>query len=607
MSKPTTSSSSEEENEEQAASRPPPSALNVGSVEDLERRLAMMGNKIETATAPPAYVVAPPVKTQAPVAAAAAAPAVVKGGKNALLARIMAAKEKQEKKAKKAAAPPPAAVLAPPPDITSTDMLMDFDAPISDMDMPPPSYETNFLKDVPPPAFNVMEQQQQQQQNQHQQQHFPPPPPIDSVLPPPPPLDDILPPPPPMPMPESDLMGVPMTHMPSASAPMFEDLHMQTQQQQHHHPPPLPPPMEAAESAPAALDIDESILNALEPAEREAFLEEQRKILEQIETEKSSNEASGAVARAMAFDQRSSNAVANVAASYEGGRSSSSSGGTRSKKSGSSSRKNKHSSSSSASASSSSRTIDLGGGTGEVAVHGPEKTKQSIEDGTAVIVKCLSCDKWMQVAEAAELMFCPICQVVCPVEKKGAATTADMGAAAQLAADAELAEKLQREEYDGANEQLERRSRPAGSSRSSNSNSRSAQQQEAQSGEDGQSWYDWLTGAPATETTGPPATRSAPTSGTSSRSRIGLVSARTGEEARTYNDESVGLMTASGSNGGGGARMAEQKSMFSCVADSINTAATQMYTMPADDEGNVHGVSSEGLLAMPDVSRQREN
>ena len=89
MSKPTTSSSSEEENEEQAASRPPPSALNVGSVEDLERRLAMMGNKIETATAPPAYVVAPPVKTQAPVAAAAAAPAVVKGGKNALLVRTV--------------------------------------------------------------------------------------------------------------------------------------------------------------------------------------------------------------------------------------------------------------------------------------------------------------------------------------------------------------------------------------------------------------------------------------------------------------------------------------------------------------------------------------
>ena len=182
---------------------------------------------------------------------------------------------------------------------------MDFAALISDMDMPPPSYETNFLKDVPPPAFDVMEQQhhqqqQQQQQNQQRrQQQFSLPPPIDSVLPPPPPLDDILPPAPSMPMPESDLMGIPMTHMPSApsaSAPMSEDLHTQRQQQQHHHPPPLPPPMEAAEF-PAALNIDESILNALEPAEREAFLEEQWKIVEQIEKEKSSNEALGAVCK----------------------------------------------------------------------------------------------------------------------------------------------------------------------------------------------------------------------------------------------------------------------------------------------------------------------
>merc|ERR1719217_1028529 len=97
------------------------------------------------------------------------------------------------------------------------------------------------------------------------------------------------------------------------SAPMFEDLQMQ-QPPPQYHPTPLPPPMEAAPPEP---DIDESILNALEPAEREAFLEEQRKIMAQIEAEKSNNEASSAAARAMAFDQRSSSAVANVAASYE--------------------------------------------------------------------------------------------------------------------------------------------------------------------------------------------------------------------------------------------------------------------------------------------------
>jgi hypothetical protein len=477
----------------------------------------------------------------------------------------MAAKEKQEKKA----APPP------PP----ADLLMDFDAPATAKD-PPPSYDTNFLKDAPPPAFDVMEQQQQQQQQ------FLPPPPIDSVLPPPPPLDDILPPPPP----EENYMMAMTPSAPAATAPMFEDLDLlgggggggHTQQQQY--PSAIPPPIEASEQQhqqSAELDIDESILNALEPAEREAFLEEQRQILIQIEKEKSNNEASGAAARAMAFDQRSSNAVANVAASYEGG--------GRTKSSSSSSRRSKPSIATSSS-NSNGRTIDLGGGAGEVAVHGSEKTQQAIEDGTAVIVKCMSCDNWMQVTEAAELMFCPICQVVCPVEKKGAATTADMEAATQLAADAELAEMLQKEEYAGAQE---RRSRPRNT----------AQQQQAQAqsgGEKDQSWYDWITGTPANATAAP-GTRSSPsatTSSSSSRPRA-LVSAQTGEEARSY-DEGFG---------GGGARMAEQKSMFSCVADSINTAATSMtaYNLGVDEEGNVHGVNSEGLLAMPDVSRQRED
>jgi hypothetical protein len=475
----------------------------------------------------------------------------------------MAAKEKQEKKA----APPP-----PPP--SSADLLMDFDAPATAKD-PPPSYDTNFLKDAPPPAFDIMEQQQQQQ--------FLPPPPIDSVLPPPPPLDDILPPPPPE---ENHFMAM-TTSAPAATAPMFEDLDLlgggggHTQQQ--HYPSAMPPPMDESEQQqqPTELDIDESILNALEPAEREAFLEEQRQILVQIEKEKSNNEASGAAARAMAFDQRSSNAVANVAASYEGG--------GRTKSSSSSSRRSKPSTATSSS-NSNGRTVDLGGGAGEVAVHGSEKTQQAIEDGTAVIVKCMSCDNWMQVTEAAELMFCPICQVVCPVEKKGAATTSDMEAAAQLAADAELAEMLQKEEYAGAQE---RRGRPRNT----------AQQQQAQAqsgGEKDQSWYDWITGTPANAAAAP-ATRSSPSATTSSSSRPrALVSAQTGEEARSY-DEGFG--------GGGGARMAEQKSMFSCVADSINTAATSMtaYNLGVDEEGNVHGVNSEGLLAMPDVSRQRED
>ena len=388
----------------------------------------------------------------------------------------MAAKEKQQA-TKSAPAPPPAPVMAPPP---TTDLLSGFDAPTT-KDLPPPSYETNFLQDAPPPAFDAMAPPPPAAAPAME---FLPPPPMESVLPPPPPLNDVLPPPP---MPQGDLLDMGMPSAPTATAPMFEDLHMQ--QPQEFHPPPLPPPMEAA-PAPEP-DIDASILNALEPAEREAFLEEQRKILAQIEREKSNIEASGAAARAMAFDQRSSNAAANVAAAYERG-----------------------------------------------------------------------------------------------VPPNADFAALDAETAAQMASDAELAERLQKEEY-AASEQ--RRSQ------------RRARQAQASSASGNQSWYDWLTGAPAEA----PATRTTSSSRSASRSGGsgggGLVSA--------VADESVGLMSGSGGgSGSSGARVAApNKSMFSCVADSMGTAVTQMYQFQADEEGNVHGVDSQGLLAMPDVSRQREN
>ena len=66
--------------EKEAAAAPPPSALNVGSVADLERRLAQMGTQNKAPAAAPPPAVAPVMK--APVAAA---PPAVKGGKNALL------------------------------------------------------------------------------------------------------------------------------------------------------------------------------------------------------------------------------------------------------------------------------------------------------------------------------------------------------------------------------------------------------------------------------------------------------------------------------------------------------------------------------------------
>ena len=456
----------------------------------------------------------------------------------------MAAKEKSEvAQKKKEPTPPP-----PPADLLS----MNFDAPSTEP--PPPSYATNFLQppplppapaaptivDMPPPAFEHVE-------NTFYQMDFPPPPPIDLVMPPPP-IESFAPPPP-----------IESMAPPAASAPSFEDL---LGSQQHHAPQPIPPP-----AAPPA--IDEDILAALDPAEREVLLQEQKQIMEQIEREKTNNVASSAAARAMAFDQRSSAAVAQVAATYDRPSSRPASRPTRSQTSGRGGE----------------ATVNLGAGE-QVPLHGQEKTQQAIKDGTAVVVQCINCQNWMQVTNSASLMFCPTCQVVSPVEQGG---SADMESAAQMSADAQLAEKLQNEEYQKASGGSERPRR-----------AKPQQQQQQQADSSSQSWYDWFTGVP---TKPPPA---AERHVAEIRRAPGLVAAQTGEEvmgsrSRSY-DESEGLIS------GGGARVADQKSMFACVTDSISTAATQMtaMTLPSDQEGNVHGVDSSSLLAMPDVSRQRE-
>jgi hypothetical protein len=425
-----------------------------------------------------------------------------------------------------------------------TDLLMIFDAPMPGGEEAPPIFDYSMLP--PPPAPTVMEIPPSFDAFEGQMD-FPAPPPIGAVAPPPP--IDFLPPP------SIDSLESPYGMAPSApffapSAPSFEDL-LESRAADHSYsgmqavPPPAPPA------------IDDDVLGALDPAEREALLEEQRQIMEQIEKDKAGNMASGAAARALAFDQRSAPAVARAV-------------GMMDRPVASSSARPAASSSSSSKGSKAQRTVDLGAGE-QVPLHGQEKTKQAIKDGTAALVQCIGCQNWMQVTDNATLMFCPVCQTVSPVEKNGANASVSMEQAQQLDADQKLAEQLQQEEYKQA-EGAPRARRP--------------QQKKPEVVEEGQSWYDWLTGAPApkVEETKP---RSSP------QRSPGLVSAQTGEERRTYE----------GGRGGGGARVAESKSMFACVGDAIGTAMTASMT---DGEGNVHGVDSSSLLAMPQVSRQRD-
>ena len=329
---------------------------------------------------------------------------------------------------------------------------------------------------------------------------------------------------------------------------------------------------------PAQPEIDDSFLAGLDPKEREELLAEQRKIMEQIEKEKQNNEASGAAARAMAFNQRSSAAVAEVAGGYD-------------RPSSSRARSNKSSSKKSSKSKSSTggQTVAIGEGE-EVPLHGQEMTQKAIKDGSALVVQCINCQNWMQVAENASLMLCPVCGVVSPVEKEGAASASDMEAAAQLAADAQLAEKLQNEEYSKGG---------GGSGRARSKQQKKKDTAPAQGKvQSGQSWYDWMMGTPAE----PPAAAVPDRGSAEIRRSPGLVPAQTGAAADT------GVSTGGGSGGGGGARVAESKSMFSCVADSITTAASQMtaVTLNEDEEGNVHGVDSSSLLAISNVSRQKE-
>jgi hypothetical protein len=87
MSKP--NSEQEKEVEEAPAFASASAAMKTGTVEDLERRLAMLGKSVghvadTAAAAPPTMKAAPaPPTVQAP----APAPAAIKGGKNALLVR----------------------------------------------------------------------------------------------------------------------------------------------------------------------------------------------------------------------------------------------------------------------------------------------------------------------------------------------------------------------------------------------------------------------------------------------------------------------------------------------------------------------------------------
>jgi len=522
-----------------------PKSAPADAVQDLERRLQML----ETSKPPPAAAVAAPAAAAPEVAAPKAT------GKNALLARIMAAQERA-----KGGAPAPAPA-APP-----ADLLDSFDAPAESASAPPPPFDASLLPTQAPPAFDASAL---------------PPPVVDSTTQSAPAMSF------------DPMQAPPQTFAapPAASAPIFEDLLDASEDQK------APPSYDVTPVAPptseSAGGMDQDAIDAilgiegLSDEEKAAMIAEQEKIMASIEAEKKNKApANSAAARADAFEQRSHAAAVQAI----GG------GTTRS--------------SASASSPASATKVDLGNGQ-EVALHGQEKTHEAIKEGTAVMVQCLSCENWMQVTGSATLMFCPVCQTVSPV-----ATADDKAAATQLASDMELAEQLQKEEYKAADK------RTAAAAAKKKAKAAAA----AQQGEQG--WMDWLglgspaTGVPAAAPSSPdrsfanrPLERgeigvSLPPGASRNNAALAMAPAYTGQDddvaspaiqsSRSY-DESESLMS---SQGGGAARVAQQKPLFSCVADSISEAANQFYTtVNTDTEGNVHGVDGSGLLAMSQAGR----
>ena len=435
--------------------------------------------------------------------------------------------------------PPP-----PPPDIF--DMAPPSAPPSTASAPPPPAFDdTSFLAPPPPqqaeapPAFNLLGDTFDMK-----------PPPVPAA-PAATPSYAMAPPAPSAPAFE-DLLGGGMPMAPPALMGGMDQL------------PPPPMPVETQQQqAPSDSDIAEEFagLEGLSPE----MMEEQRRIMEEIEKNKSNKTASAADA----FDLRSNAAVARIA-----GGDSAFSGN-------------------SASASSSQRTVKVGPNQ-EVALHGQERTRAAIEDGTALLTQCVNCNNWMQVTDNATLMFCPVCQVVSPVDRENAVTTKEE--ALQMEADRKMAEELQNEEYTAA-ERSERRQR------------RAQQQQQAAAAKQDDSWWGWL-GLGGSEAT--PAAQSRP--GASPTRAPGIAAAlqpaRTGEGGQwapsgSYDGEDRSLL---GSGGGGRARVAEAKPLFACVADSIATAASSVSTAmntTTDEEGNVNGVDGSSLLVMSNAGRNQ--
>lgn len=507
-------------------------------------------------------------------------------------------------------------------------------SPITGQSKAPPE---NSFQPAPPPFeainFQASEQRQQQQNTQqnhqllHQQQNQPQPPSFDFVE------QQLKPPPSPVP-------ATPSAPSPSAPEIMHHEYdHFEgilpvapppTEQQPPSHdflsdslpaPPPSFTEFEQQQQQQVQEqfnpDMDDGIFayddegNPLSPEQRQAMIDEQRRLYEEIVKEKAANDAAIAQANADAFDSRSSSAavkamesrnqimdsVGRVGVNGETSADEDDEEGARERRS--------------------RRMVKIGNNQ-TVALHGQERTKKAIKEGTAILVQCINCQNWMQVTETATLMFCPVCQVVSPVIKQNEVMTKDE--AIQLTMDRKLAEKLQAEAYASEEEEGGGKAEEGyfaklfGMGGTEEASSKSSPATASKTVDD--SWWGKISSivsyGVAEEpkergdlgVTRPPGSSSSSSypgqrRGVNTMNHTSISSA--GSSSPSRSEEYAGLLrpvTDGNEANLPAGRVAEQKPLFSCIYDSVSTAASAAFSTGAgeDDEGNVHGVDSSSLL-----------
>lgn len=181
-------------------------------------------------------------------------------------------------------APPTTAPPAPAMTMTMAPPPVMMAPPI----MAPPAPAAPAVTAPPPPSFDIFEQQQMKEERQQQQLQVP-------LPPPPPPAFGTI---------ENDLLGFPGVQAPSAPPPEDTSIANLDGMTPMAPPPPTYTDTTDIGMMDDELFMHDENGNKLSPEERRKMMEEQRAIMEQIQKQAIENKASEAAVRANAFETR---------------------------------------------------------------------------------------------------------------------------------------------------------------------------------------------------------------------------------------------------------------------------------------------------------------